>query len=231
MNASDFVPINENELYITNMFDSKTKWTQILEIILTKSSSNVVYCDEDSICKIVAKSINGASGIAISNDKKTVFVSSSFNGKIMIYERKELTNSLRLEYTQELDFIPGSLTTFSKVDEKIYVIGYRSFIGLGKYILAPTLNKNIKNVKNLESKSPIVIGCLIKNDSENMFYGVKYRWKTILENEGKVYNVVEKDVKSLAGILTIGNSQINKKSLVTSLNPIVKPMICNNIEN
>jgi len=226
-NASDFVPIDEKEVYVINKYSTKNKWIQLFENTLIKSSSKVVSCDEDNICKVVYKSIKGAGGIEISRDKKTVFVSSSFTGKILVFERKEMTNSLRLAYTQDVDFIPGRLFYISQEHEDVYAFGYRSILGLVDRLFNPFISKIIKS--DFSIQSPLVLGKLIKNNDRDQFYGVLYKWKTIMEMEGELTNtnnVKDRDISSLA---LLRNDKKRKQSFAISWNEDTKPLICNGL--
>jgi len=178
-----------------------------------------------SICKVVAKSIKGAGGIEISRDKKIVFVSSSYSGTILTYERKELTNSLRLSYTQNLDFIPGRLFYLSKKNENVYAFGYRSFFGLTNRLFSTFIEKFIK--LDFSIQSPLVLGKIVKNEGRNQFYGVLFEWKTIMELEGELTNsnnIKDRDISSLA---IIKNDKVRKQSFGISWNEKTKPLVCN----
>ena len=180
-----------------------------------------------SICKVVYKSIKGAGGIEISRDKKTVFVSSSFTGKILVFERKEMTNSLRLAYTQDVDFIPGRLFYISQEHEDVYAFGYRSILGLVDRLFNPFISKIIKS--DFSIQSPLVLGKLIKNNDRDQFYGVLYKWKTIMEMEGELTNtnnVKDRDISSLA---LLRNDKKRKQSFAISWNEDTKPLICNGL--
>jgi hypothetical protein len=223
--ASDFTLVNENDLYIINKYNTNNKWMQLIDNALVKSNSKIVSCDEDSICKVVAKSIKGAGGIEISRDKKIVFVSSSYSGTILTYERKELTNSLRLSYTQNLDFIPGRLFYLSKKNENVYAFGYRSFFGLTNRLFSTFIEKFIK--LDFSIQSPLVLGKIVKNEGRNQFYGVLFEWKTIMELEGELTNsnnIKDRDISSLA---IIKNDKVRKQSFGISWNEKTKPLVCN----
>jgi len=225
--ASDFVPINENEVYVINKYSTKNKWMQLFENVLIKSNSKVVSCDEDNICKVVYKSIKGAGGIEISRDKKTVFVSSSFSGKILVFERKELTNSLRLAYTQELDFIPGRLFYLSQENENVYAFGYRSILGLTNRLFNPLVRRYIKS--DFSIQSPLVLGKIIKNNDKDQFYGVLYKWRTIMELEGELTNTNNVNTRDISSLSIIRNDKNRKQSFAISWNEETKPLLCNNL--
>ncbi|ORX45420.1 hypothetical protein BCR36DRAFT_358405 [Piromyces finnis] len=227
--ASDFVPINENEFYIINKYNTNNKWMQLLENILIKSGSKIVSCDEDQDCKVVYKSIKGAGGIEISRDKKNVFVSSSFAGNILVFERKELTNSLRLSYTQDLDFIPGRLFYTSQGNENVYAFGYRSILGLTNRLFNSFVKKYIKS--DFTIQSPLVLGKLVKNNDKDQFYGVLFKWKTIMELEGELTNsnnVGDRDISSLS---IVRNDKKRKQSFALSWNEKTRPLVCNKLNS
>ncbi|KAG4095546.1 hypothetical protein H8356DRAFT_1292836 [Neocallimastix lanati (nom. inval.)] len=223
--ASDFALVNENELYIINKYNTNNKWIQLFENALTKSSSKIIFCDEDSVCKVVAKSIKGAGGIEISRDKKNVFVSSSYSGKILVFERKELTNSLRLSYTEDLEFIPGRLFYVSQENENVYVFGYRSILGLSKRLFGTFVEKLVKS--DFSIQSPLVLGKIVKNEDKDKFYGKLFKLKTIMELEGELTytnNVKDRDISSLA---IVKNDKPRRQSFAVSWNEKTKPLLCN----
>jgi hypothetical protein len=223
--ASDFALVNENELYIINKYNTNNKWIQLFENALTKSSSKIIFCDEDSVCKVVAKSIKGAGGIEISRDKKNVFVSSSYSGKILVFERKELTNSLRLSYTEDLEFIPGRLFYVSQENENVYVFGYRSILGLSKRLFGTFIEKLVKS--DFSIQSPLVLGKIVKNEDKDKFYGKLFKLKTIMELEGELTytnNVKDRDISSLA---IVKNDKPRRQSFAVSWNEKTKPLLCN----
>jgi len=225
--ASDFVPINENEFYIINKYNSNNRWMQLVENIFIKASSKIVSCDEDQICKVVYKSIKGAGGIEISRDLKNVFVSSSFSGNILVFERKELTNSLRLSYTQDLDFIPGRLFYLSQENENVYAFGYRSILGLANRLFSQFVKKHIKS--DFSIQSPLVLGKLVKNSDKDQFYGVLFKWKTIMELEGELTNTNNVSDRDISSLSIIKNDKKRKQSFALSWNEQTKPLVCNGL--
>jgi len=178
-----------------------------------------------SVCKVVAKSIKGAGGIEISRDKKNVFVSSSYSGKILVFERKELTNSLRLSYTEDLEFIPGRLFYVSQENENVYVFGYRSILGLSKRLFGTFIEKLVKS--DFSIQSPLVLGKIVKNEDKDKFYGKLFKLKTIMELEGELTytnNVKDRDISSLA---IVKNDKPRRQSFAVSWNEKTKPLLCN----
>jgi len=208
--ASDFTLVNENDVYVINKYNTNNKWMQLIDNILIRSSSKVVFCDEDSICKIESKSIKGAGGIEISRDKKNVFVSSSYSGKIIVYERKELTNSLRRSYVQDLEFIPGKLFYISQDNENVYAFGYRSILGLCNRVFRTFVEKF--NKSDFSIQAPLVLGKLVKNEDRDQFYGVLFKWKTVMELEGELTNnnnTKDRDISSLALFRNLKSKKVN----------------------
>jgi len=225
--ASDFAIVNENEVLVINKYNTNNKWMQLTENILTRSKSKVISCDENSKCDILADSIKGAGGIEISRDKSTVFVSSSYTGKILVFERREINNSLRLSYTQDLDFIPGRLFFISSENENVYALGYRSVLGLFNRLFNSYIKKYIKS--DFSIQAPLVLGKMVKNEDRDKFYGVLFKWKTVIEMEGELSdnnNINDKDISSLS---IIKNDKKRKQSFALSWNENTRPLVCNAI--
>ncbi|ORX87599.1 hypothetical protein BCR32DRAFT_324414 [Anaeromyces robustus] len=225
--ASDFVLVNENEALVINKYNTNNKWMQLVENIFTRSKSKVVSCDENSKCDVLADSIKGAGGIEISRDASTVFVSSSYTGKILVFERREINNSLRLSYTQDLDFIPGRLFFISSENENVYALGYRSVLGLFIRIFNSYIKKYIKS--DFSIQAPLVLGKMVKNEDRDKFYGVLFKWKSVIEMDGELSNdnnINDRDISSLS---IIRNDKTRKQSFALSWNENTRPLVCNAI--
>jgi len=209
-------------------FKHQTTTTTILNDDNNNSiKQNKNYNIKYRICKVVYKSIKGAGGIEISRDLKNVFVSSSFSGNILVFERKELTNSLRLSYTQDLDFFPGRLFYLSQENENVYAFGYRSILGLANRLFSQFVKKHIKS--DFSIQSPLVLGKLVKNSDKDQFYGVLFKWKTIMELEGELTNTNNVSDRDISSLSIIKNDKKRKQSFALSWNEQTKPLVCNGL--
>ena len=82
---NDIVTLSDTTFYVTNDHGSKTGFSKLLEDYLQQSKSYVLYFDGTDY-KPVIQNLQYANGIAVSHDKKTLYVAEATGQKISIYD-------------------------------------------------------------------------------------------------------------------------------------------------
>jgi len=93
---NDIAAAGENQFYLTNDKQEKTgSLSELLGVLFKKKSGNVVWSNgRDS--KIVADGFSYANGIAVSKDKKQLYVSATIDQDLRIFDRDQSTGDLTL---------------------------------------------------------------------------------------------------------------------------------------
>jgi arylesterase / paraoxonase len=154
-NPNDVQPLSRHAFYATNDIRNEGIW-KIIEKYGRKPWAYVVHY-EDGAARKVAQDLSYANGITLSKDK--VYVTSSVNRHLRIYERKD-DDGLKL-----LDIVPiGQLADNISIDKAtgaVYVTGHQNGF------------KFMDLVKNANAKSPSVVTKIQPNKAKDQFYGKK----------------------------------------------------------
>ncbi|MDY6854786.1 MAG: SMP-30/gluconolactonase/LRE family protein [Thermodesulfobacteriota bacterium] len=98
---NDIIPIGPRAFYVTNDHGNVSKLGRTLEEYLRLKRSYVLYYDGRGF-RTVAKGLVYANGINISHDGKTIYVASTGDGKIYVYNRETETGVLEFRHTIDI---------------------------------------------------------------------------------------------------------------------------------
>jgi hypothetical protein len=188
---NDVQPLSKNSFYATNDISNEGV-LKVVEKYGRQPWGYVVHYD-DGVTRKVAKEISYANGITMHKDK--VYVASTSNRHLRIYERKD-DDGLKLLDIVEL----GQLADNINVDQEtgaIYVAGHQNGF------------KFLDFVKNPAAKSPSVVTKVVPNNDEDQFYGKKYKASEVYVDDGSNLSaatvaVVYGDKSVVSGIYTKG---------------------------
>ncbi|CAF3443277.1 unnamed protein product [Rotaria socialis] len=101
----DVLVIDENAFYITNVYHhtkDKSVLMHTFEVFTKRPWTDLLLCSKTNRwkCSVIVDSIILANGIASSLDRKTIYVASSIEKRVRVYQRHAENNSLT--YTQSL---------------------------------------------------------------------------------------------------------------------------------
>ncbi|VAV94921.1 hypothetical protein MNBD_ALPHA06-264 [hydrothermal vent metagenome] len=100
---NDVAVIGENQFYLTN--DNRAKpgsMRALFSVLLRQKTGNVVWTDGEQ-SNVVASGMALANGIAVSNDRETLYVSSTIDQKLRIFSREQNNGALQLTDSLPLD--------------------------------------------------------------------------------------------------------------------------------
>ena len=100
VSPNDILAISENQFFLTNDHDSRVKWKVLIFDFLRIPTGNVVYYDGTTTKKVTEKLIY-PNGIVISKDGSKIYVTSTLDKSIHIFEPQTQTNQLK-----SLDYFP-----------------------------------------------------------------------------------------------------------------------------
>lgn len=115
---NDLTAINENEFYVTNDHNQRPNFWRTLCDIVSIGTGNVIYYD-GSKSKIIEDKIAYANGINLSKNHKTLFVTSTLDNALYVYDLKEGFKNPNKVYTQKLGISPDNIDIDN--EDNIYI--------------------------------------------------------------------------------------------------------------
>jgi arylesterase/paraoxonase len=91
---NDILAIGENQFFVTNDHDSRIKWKVMMNDFLRIPSGNVVYFDGEKT-KVVSQKLTYPNGIALSKDGRKIYVASTLDKTIEVFEPQAQTHYLK----------------------------------------------------------------------------------------------------------------------------------------
>jgi arylesterase / paraoxonase len=98
---NDLVPVGPRSFYVTNFRGARSGVGRAMEGIFRLRKSYVVYYDGSGYRK-VAERLRYANGVNLSHDGRTVYVTTTLGGEVLLY-RREANGDLTLERTIEVN--------------------------------------------------------------------------------------------------------------------------------
>ncbi|HLO43476.1 MAG TPA: SMP-30/gluconolactonase/LRE family protein [Leadbetterella sp.] len=95
VSPNDILAVSEDQFFVTNDHGSRTKWKALLADLTRIPTGNVVFYDGNT-SKIVSEKLTYPNGIALSKDGKTIYVASTLEKSISVFEPQTQTNQLKL---------------------------------------------------------------------------------------------------------------------------------------
>jgi hypothetical protein len=215
---NDVLAIGRRQFYVTNYRYYRRGFLRAVETYTMRHWGNVVVRhDPARPMKIVARHIGYANGLAANWDRSLVYVAALLERRVHIYKRSENDDSLR-----QIDFVHvGFLVDNLSVDEitgEIYAAG----VSMALYILGvfETVRANPHSVTPPAVPSRVVK--IFNNTGSDRFYGIKYSFDDVLEDDGKTLTFVSSAaIDGERGVLLIGN--LLTDSYACPRNPSVEP--------
>ncbi len=93
VSPNDILAVSENQFFLTNDHGSRTKWKVVFSDFLRIPSGNVVFYDGNK-AKVVSEKLVYPNGIALSQDGRKVYVASTLDKGINVFEPQTQTNVL-----------------------------------------------------------------------------------------------------------------------------------------
>ncbi|CAF2699321.1 unnamed protein product [Rotaria sp. Silwood2] len=136
----DVLAIDEKTFYVTNVYyyrKDKSNLMHTFEVFFKRPWTNLLLCSKTNEwqCSIVVDSISMANGVASSIDFKTIYVASTTEKRIRVYERHTENNSL--SYVQSL-FVPFLVDNIIVNEhDEVIVAGHPNVISFMLYAADP----------------------------------------------------------------------------------------------
>ncbi|CAG8594224.1 4853_t:CDS:2 [Ambispora leptoticha] len=169
---NDVVPVSANEFFVTNDFRHRHKG------IMRKPWSNVVFHSSASnITRIAADGIAYPNGIAANWDKSIIYVISTSDGEVILYERRQDNRIIELERIR-LGY-PADNAAIDEVTGEIYIAGF------------PKVLKSIAYFEDPSGKYPRPPSVILKisnNTDPDRYFGKKYKVSKVLEDNGEFFH-------------------------------------------
>ncbi|KAH7108297.1 calcium-dependent phosphotriesterase [Auriculariales sp. MPI-PUGE-AT-0066] len=157
--------------FITNDIKNKGIWARFFDVVLRRDNTFVTYCDVAEGCRIVARRLVTASGIARGQSGE-IYVANTFSSAISVFE-EQADHSLVL--TDTIPINAGALDGLSvDTDGSIYAAELPK-VFTWKF-------QHLKDPKHLVPSSALKITL---NTDESSYYGQKYKIEKVLEDAGK----------------------------------------------
>jgi arylesterase / paraoxonase len=93
VSPNDILAVAENQFFVTNDHSNRSKWKVMFSDFLRIPTGNVVFYD-GKISKIVSEKITYPNGIALSDDGSKIYVASTLEKAIHVFEPQTQTNLL-----------------------------------------------------------------------------------------------------------------------------------------
>ncbi|KAJ3735787.1 hypothetical protein DFJ43DRAFT_1057035 [Lentinula guzmanii] len=156
--------------YFTNDHGSKAVYDSMIQNPWSATTS-VGYCHIDHGCEIVASGLPSSNGILKASSNDTIYVSSSFGGKITVFQKRE-DNSLSLMDVISIDQVLDNLSIDN--EDRLWVAAFPRA-------------RDIKELlsKDLDHATPVAAFRISSNigPSSN---GEKYKVEKVLEDDGTI---------------------------------------------
>ena len=94
VSPNDILAVAENQFFVTNDHSNRSKWKVMFSDFLRIPTGNVVFYD-GKISKIVSEKITYPNGIALSDDGSKIYVASTLEKAIHVFEPQTQTNLLK----------------------------------------------------------------------------------------------------------------------------------------
>lgn len=108
VSPNDVLGISENQFFITNDHSSRDKWKVMFSDFLRIPTGNVVFYDGEK-ARIASEKIAYANGIALSKSGEKIFVASTLDKKIYVYEPQAQDHQLKWINEFETKFPPDNI--------------------------------------------------------------------------------------------------------------------------
>jgi len=162
--------VSAKSFYVTNYLRSEGQAYQAFEIFTRRKWSNVAFRNEDGKVSVAIDGLAGANGIVLSPTRDQIYVSSTSDGIVTMYERQR-DGSLRETDVVELDFLVDNLSVVPTT---------------GNILASGPVNarKFIAHVHDIRQPCPWKVVRIHNTTSQDKFYGKKYSATTILSDPG-----------------------------------------------
>jgi arylesterase/paraoxonase len=108
VSPNDILAIGENQFFITNDHDTRSKWRVLFNDFFRIPTGNIVFFDGQK-AKVVSNKIVYPNGIAISKDKSKIFVTSTLSKKVMAYIPQAINEPLQLQNEEDMKYAPDNI--------------------------------------------------------------------------------------------------------------------------
>ncbi|KAJ4486628.1 hypothetical protein C8J55DRAFT_508135 [Lentinula edodes] len=164
---------NGKGFYFTNDHSFKVSHVRTLRSVFS-STTSVGYCHLDHGCKIVASGLHSNNGIVKAPElNASVYVASNMGGKISVFERQAVDDSLIL---MDVIHIGQALDNLS--------LDHHGHLWAAAFPKAQDMVEHL--TKNPLHLSPVAAFKISVNTGPGSFYGEKYAVEKIFENDGTI---------------------------------------------
>ena len=136
---NDLVAVDTDKFYVSNDHGKKKGLMRTLEDYLRLPNSYLLYFDGRQFSKVYDK-LNYGNGVAVSNDKKTIYLTETTGSKISVFDRNPATGKLTFRFDKNLNTGLDNITI--DAEDNLWVAAH------------PKLFDFVGHAKNPEKKSP-----------------------------------------------------------------------------